>query len=172
MNPALLDSWSSTEAKDGASVSSPRNQTQALEKVRPIASLYPGHRVLAIFPFFNEGPKIKSMAARLRRGLVDCFLGVDNGSSDDGPSTLSQQNIAVLRQPEGGVGSCIRAAIDHGRRHGFDILVVMAGNDKDDPEQIPRLLAPILENGADYVQGSRFLRGGSSVRLPLFRHIS
>jgi dolichol-phosphate mannosyltransferase len=39
--------------------------------------------------------------------------------------------------------------------------VLLAGNGKDDPNEIPRVLAPILEGRADYVQGSRFLRGGS-----------
>ena len=42
----------------------------------------------------------------------------------------------------------------------------MAGNNKDDPAEIPRLLKPIVEAGCDYVQGSRFLPGGSSPHLP------
>ena len=43
----------------------------------------------------------------------------------------------------------------------FEILVVMAGNGKDDPHEIPRLLTPIRKGEADYVQGSRFLEGGA-----------
>src|SRR5207247_4831469 len=46
--------------------------------------------------------------------------------------------------------------------------VVMAGNGKDRPEEIPLLLAQI-DDGYDYVQGSRFAKGGRSVRLPLMR---
>lgn len=170
MNPLILD------------VESPRAPSTAVRQHacpavansldREAEPLYPGHRVLAAFPFFNEGSKLDAMASRLRAGIVDRFLGVNNASTDNGVATLAIHNIPVLDQLTGGVGSCLRAAVDYGRREGFDILVVMAGNDKDDPGQIPRLLAPLLQNQADYVQGSRFLSGGSSVRLPVFRHFS
>jgi len=130
---------------------------------------YPGHRVLAIFPFYNEAPKLETMGPRLRSGLVDMFLGVDNGSSDGGADILRRQGLSVISQPVHGVGSSIRKGIEYARRNGYDIVVVMAGNDKDDPEEIPALLEPILRNRADYVQGSRFLKGGSSPNLPVFR---
>jgi len=49
--------------------------------------------------------------------------------------------------------------------------VVIAGNNKDAPEEIPRLLDPII-NGADFVQGSRFLAGGRAGGMPLYRHVA
>jgi dolichol-phosphate mannosyltransferase len=39
------------------------------------------------------------------------------------------------------------------------------------PEEIPQLLHPILNEDYDYVQGSRYLEGGASPNLPLFRHV-
>jgi dolichol-phosphate mannosyltransferase len=45
----------------------------------------------------------------------------------------------------------------------------MAGNGKDQPKEIPRLLNPILSKQYDYVQGSRFLQGGNPVKNPFFR---
>ncbi|MBI3872385.1 MAG: hypothetical protein HY304_04835 [candidate division Zixibacteria bacterium] len=47
----------------------------------------------------------------------------------------------------------------------------MAGNGKMHPSDIPVLLAPLLSGGYDYVQGSRYLSGGRSEYLPLFRKI-
>lgn len=166
MNPALLDTPAPTTLGNGAQ---PLPSATSAVTCEP---LYPGHRVLAVFPFLNEAPKLAPMAARLRSGLVDQFLGINNASTDDGAALLATLRIPVLEQPSRGVGSCLRSAVAYGRREGFDIMVVMAGNDKDDPEQIPLLLAPLLENRADYVQGSRFLTGGSSIRLPAFRHFS
>lgn len=139
----------------------------------PVAS--PEHRkirVLAMFPFYNEAPKLQRMAGRLRSGLVDEFLGVDNASSDGGGQYLAARGIKVIPQPRRGVGNCIRMAIEYGRANDFDVLIVMAGNDKDDPEEIPLLLSPIREGLADYVQGSRFMDGGSSRNLPLFRFLA
>ncbi|MBZ5662420.1 MAG: glycosyltransferase family 2 protein, partial [Acidobacteriia bacterium] len=135
-------------------------------------SVYPGHRVLAMFPFFNEEGKLSRLAARMSPRHADEFLGVNDGSSDNGPAELSARSINFISQARQGVGSCIKAAIQYAREHGFDILVVMAGNGKDDPAQIPDLLRPILEGRADYVQGSRYLPGGSSPNLPLFRDLA
>jgi dolichol-phosphate mannosyltransferase len=46
----------------------------------------------------------------------------------------------------------------------------MAANGKDDPTEIPKVVAP-LDQGYDYVQGSRFMRGGSFRNLPPARFV-
>jgi dolichol-phosphate mannosyltransferase len=58
-----------------------------------------------------------------------------------------------------------------GRAEGFDVLVVVAGNDKDRPAEIPRLLQPIRE-GYDFVQGSRYLSGGDLGAMPWHRRFA
>jgi dolichol-phosphate mannosyltransferase len=45
----------------------------------------------------------------------------------------------------------------------------MAGNGKDDPAEVDRLLKPVLRGECDYVQGSRYLPGGKRTRTPLLR---
>jgi dolichol-phosphate mannosyltransferase len=134
--------------------------------------VHSGHRVLAMFPCFNEGEKLDELADRFREGLVDKVIAVNDGSTDDGPAILRRHEIEVFDQPRLGIGACIKRCLRYAREHDYDILVVMAGNGKDDPQEIPRLLVPILERGADYVQGSRFLPGGSSPNLPRFRRFS
>jgi dolichol-phosphate mannosyltransferase len=52
-----------------------------------------------------------------------------------------------------------------------EVIVVMVGNGNDDPAEIPRFLSLIIDEGYDYVQGARFLSGGSSINLPLFPRI-
>jgi dolichol-phosphate mannosyltransferase len=135
-------------------------------------SVYPGHRVLVMFPFFNEEGKLPQLTARISSGQADEFLGVNDGSTDNGPALLTATGIKFVNQSHKGVGACIQNAIRYAREHGFDVLVVMAGNGKDDPAQIPDLLRPIAEGRADYVQGSRYLPGGSSPNLPLFRNLA
>jgi dolichol-phosphate mannosyltransferase len=70
-----------------------------------------------------------------------------------------------------GVGAAIKQGIKHALESEYTIAVIMAGNNKDDPRQIRRLLKPILEEGYDYVQGSRFLPGGKRVRNPFVRGV-
>jgi dolichol-phosphate mannosyltransferase len=132
-------------------------------------SVHPGHRVLAMFPFYNEEDKLALMAPRLWDGYVDAFVGVNDGSSDLGAEILRNYGVTVIEQSHAGVGACIKRAIKFAKERRYDILVVMAGNNKDNPAEIPELVRPIFEGRADYVQGSRFLSGGSSPNLPVFR---
>jgi dolichol-phosphate mannosyltransferase len=129
-------------------------------------------RVLAFLPIYNEetqiGPLLERFEPVLREGVVDEVLAVDDGSTDDTPEALRGCDyctvITHLRRQ--GCGDAIRSAYRHALEHGHDIFVIMAGNGKDDPAEIERLTAPILRGEADYVQGSRFLQGGSSEGLP------
>jgi dolichol-phosphate mannosyltransferase len=134
--------------------------------------VYSGHRVLGMFPFHNERAKLQLLVQRFRPGLVDKFLPVDDGSTDGGVDILRRHGLDVLRQPHRtGIGACIKRCVRYAQENDYDILVVMAGNNKDDPAEIPRLVTPIVHNGYDYVQGSRFLPGGTSHHLPRFRRV-
>lgn len=136
-------------------------------------TVYPGHRIVAMFPFHDERDKLALLAAKIRPGLVDRWRPVDDGSTDDGADLLRARGIEPLVQPaRRGIGAAIKAVVREARAEGDDILVVMAGNNKDDPAEIPRLLAPLIRGDVDYVQGSRFLSGGSSPHLPLFRRVA
>ena len=127
-------------------------------------------RVLAMMPLFNEAHLLPNLISKLEDGLVDEFLAVNDGSTDGGPAMLREAGVTVIDQAgRAGVGAALKRGVEYAREHAYDVIVVMAGNGKDDPREIPRLLAPILEDGADYVQGSRFLPGGESANLPTFR---
>jgi dolichol-phosphate mannosyltransferase len=76
----------------------------------------------------------------------------------------------VIRHPENrGVGAAIRTGIHYAHDNGYDVVVVAASDDQDTPAEIPRLLQPIEEGRAEFVQGSRYLRGGKRVHHPLSR---
>ena len=70
-----------------------------------------------------------------------------------------------------GIGHAIRQGIRYALDHGYSVVVVLAGNNKDDPREIPRLLEPIVIEDYDYVQGSRFLSGGRRVNNPFLRGV-
>ena len=70
-----------------------------------------------------------------------------------------------------GVGSAIRSGLRYLQRTEHNIAVVMAGNGKDDPAEIGRVVKPVVQNECDYVQGSRYLPGGRHARMPIVRMI-
>jgi len=99
-------------------------------------------------------------------------LVVDDGSTDQTPNEVTSAGGCLLtHQERKGIGVAIRDGIHCAQQHGFHIAVVMAGNGKDDASQIPRLVEPLLSGKADYVQGSRYLQGGSYNKMPLHRWI-
>jgi dolichol-phosphate mannosyltransferase len=150
----------------GQSVPTPGGSERAA-----LPTIYPGVRVLLMFPLYNEGPKLERWIDRLTLPVADKILAVNDGSTDDGPSILRARGIEVLDQPRSGIGASIKRCVAYARERGYDVLVVMAGNGKDDPAEAPRLVNAIV-SGADYVQGSRFLPGGASPNLPVFRRVS
>jgi dolichol-phosphate mannosyltransferase len=97
-------------------------------------------------------------------------LVIDDGSTDDTAARVSRSGFPLIRHERNrGVGAAIKTGLRYALDHGYDIVCILAGNAKDDPGQIPRLLAPIRRGEADYVQGSRFAPGGSQTNTPGFR---
>ena len=94
-----------------------------------VPSVYPGHRVIAMFPFHDERDKLVLLAPKLRPGIVDTWLPVDDASTDGGSALLTELGIEPLRQERRrGIGAAIRRVIHHGRAHGYDLIVGLAGN--------------------------------------------
>lgn len=135
-------------------------------------------KVLLIVPAFNEGVKLERVAERVdayrRRSGLPFLLDVvlaDDASTDGVPERLCAKHGYVWLRSErrAGVGCLIRMAYDWGLKHGHDVLVTMAGNNKDNPEEIDRLVEPIIRGEFDFVQGSRYLPGGDFGKMPAYR---
>lgn len=129
---------------------------------------------------FNENIKLKSVIERFLKcstlSRAD-YLVIDD-CSDDGTSELinsfADQGVMTIRhQQRQGVGAAIRTAIKFAKEKGYEVLVIMAGNDKDDPREIPHLIDPIENEGYDFVQGSRYVgKDGTGGDMPFYRKIA
>lgn len=122
---------------------------------------------------FNEGEKIRRTLARHPQQRDYDLLVMDDGSTDGSLHNLPIDNVTVLRNATNqGIGAAMKRVFEFALERGYDVLVVQAGNDKDDPTEIPRLLLPILTGEADFVQGSRFMAGGGYGNTPAYRVIA
>ncbi len=131
----------------------------------------PSKTLVALFSF-NEGEKLRKLVSRFPKERDYDLLFVDDGSKDGSYEFLQQSGFAVIRhETNQGIGCGIREAIGYGRENRYQIIVIMAANGKMQPEEIGRLLDPIDNDRFDYVQGSRYLPGGRSPNLPLFRRV-
>jgi dolichol-phosphate mannosyltransferase len=134
--------------------------------------MYKGLKVVLIAPVLDEEKKIGEVVRRAPRDIVDEVLVVDDGSKDGSAEVARSLGATVLSTGRVvGVGAALRAGFVWAKDRGFDVIVVIAGNNKDAPEEITRLLDPIVA-GADFVQGSRFLAGGRTGGMPVYRHLA
>ena len=135
-------------------------------------------RTIVIIPVYRDATRIVQVLDKFTPGLVDqvCVIVDEPGPGVLGRVKEAAQKAgitsAVMQNPvRRGIGYAIKQGYDYALSYNFDVIVVMAGNGKDDPREIPRLTEPILKRGYDYVQGSRYLPGGKRVRNPFLRRI-
>jgi dolichol-phosphate mannosyltransferase len=127
-------------------------------------------RVLAATFAFNEGEKIRRTIDRHPDDRRYDLVVMDDGSTDGALDGVDRSRVIVLRnETNQGIGSAMKRVFQYSLDEGYDVLVIQAGNDKDDPLQIPALVAPIASGAADFVQGSRYLGGGGFGNMPKYR---
>ncbi|MBF0512346.1 MAG: glycosyltransferase family 2 protein [Candidatus Omnitrophica bacterium] len=129
---------------------------------------------------YNEKIKLKNVIDRFLKSpcvsLAD-YLIVDDGS-DDGTTEMiasyRDKGVKTLKHARRrGVGAAIRTGIEYARNNGYAVIVIMAGNDKDNPDEIPALLKGLLDEGHDLVQGSRYLgKVGAGGQMPFYRKLA
>jgi len=124
--------------------------------------------LVAIFAY-NEGERIKRVLARHPKNRNYDLLVVDDGSTDGSLNSLPPNVLIMKNKKNMGIGYAMKRMFKFALNKKYDVIVIQAGNDKDDPLQIPALIKPIVNDKADFVQGSRFLKGGAYGNMPTYR---
>src|SRR5438093_13382045 len=114
-------------------------------------------RVLAATFAYNEGDKIRRTLGRHPPTRSYDLLVADDGSTDHALDGIDPKVIVLRNETNQGIGATMKRVFQYALDHDYDVLVIHAGNDKDEPKEIPALLDPILKGTADFVQGSRYL---------------
>jgi len=123
----------------------------------------------------NEGKRIKNLLTRISAlniaSLVDIII-VDGGSTDGSftPESLKINEVRglLVKTGQGKLSAQLRCAYAFALDQGYEGIVTIDGNDKDDPVAIPQFL-DALKQGVDFVQASRFISGGVAENTPKSR---
>lgn len=128
-----------------------------------------------LIPVLNEGERF---LAQLRRmafldGVGDIIVG-DGGSTDSSgdASVLQSHGVRTLlvKTGPGRLSAQLRMLLAYATEQGYAGFVLIDGNGKDSVEDIPAFFRA-LDEGFDYVQGSRYIPGGEGINTPLDRRL-
>jgi glycosyltransferase involved in cell wall biosynthesis len=113
-------------------------------------------QISIIIPAINEAESIGQVISEIPWHLIAECIVVDNGSTDATAQIAAQAGARVIQSPRG-YGSACKAGSEAALPTST-ILVYLDGDGSDILSDLPRLTAPIEDNEADFVIGSR-IRG-------------
>lgn len=129
-----------------------------------------------VIPVLNEEKNIIKLVQKIEKAntsnIIDIIF-VDGGSTDNTVKIINKAGFAKkLLSYKGNqkLSGQLQLGYIFSIENNYEGVITMDGNNKDDPEFIPRFISK-LEKGYDFIQGSRFMTGGSSVNLSLFRNL-
>lgn len=133
---------------------------------------------MLLIPVINEGERLVALLSEIGKlGLQDQLdvVIVDGGSTDGSTSESVLRGAGVhaliVKRGVGKLGAQLRCGYAYTLRNGYSGVVTIDGNNKDDPSAVPLFLSA-LEQGVDFVQGSRFVTGGRAINTPLTRTVA
>ena len=134
------------------------------------------HRHALVIPVLNEGNRIQRQLERIHAAAPTVDIVIADGGSTDGaltPALLQITGVRALltKTGPGRLGAQLRMAYAWCLDEGYDGIITIDGNGKDGVAAIAAFVAR-LDAGFDYIQGSRYLRGGVALNTPLDRKIA
>lgn len=129
-------------------------------------------------PIINEGERIKKQLERAKKAGVDkvADIIICDGDSTDG-STKKEilealgVNTLLIKKSPGKQASQHRMGFYWGLKRGYEGIITIDGNNKDSIEDVPKFIEK-LDEGYDFIQGSRFIKGGQAINTPISRYLS
>lgn len=119
-------------------------------------------RLLVAIPCLNEAATISQVVRDVPRTIpgvmqVDIIV-VDDGSTDLTSSEAKEAGALVLRHSRNlGVGKAFQTAVNYAVENKYDLMVNIDGDRQFNPQDIPKLVMPVISAQADMVTASRFI---------------
>lgn len=132
-------------------------------------------RYVIIIPVINEGERIRTQLRNMNRHgitrMIDTVV-VDGGSTDGSLDRAFLEQVGVcsllVKTGAGKLSAQLRCAYAWALDEGYHGIITIDGNGKDAVDTLP-LFAAALDEGIDYAQASRFLKGGHHENTPWVR---
>jgi len=125
--------------------------------------------IVACIPAYNEEKTIAKVILKARK-YVDKVIVCDDGSTDMTAEIAEALGAEVIRHERNmGYGAAIRSLFEKAREENPDVMITLDADGQHNPDDIPKLIKPIVDQEADIVIGSRFLT--REAEIPTYRKI-
>jgi len=137
--------------------------------------MYKDKTIVVVIPAYNEEAQIAKVIETMPE-YVDRMVVIDDHSSDGTAEVVEEcrkrDDRVILLQHEvnQGVGASIASGYKWARDNDFDVAVVMAGDGQMAPEDLPAILAPVVNGEADYSKANRLFTGEAYREIPRVRY--
>ena len=129
--------------------------------------------ILIVVPAYDEEGGIREVLRRVPKKILSYevkIVVVDDGSTDATADITRQEGFPIITHVVNrGQGDALRTGFRIAQRERADIVVNLDADGQYKPEEIERLVEPIIEDRADFVLGSRFM--GFYEEAGSFRHV-
>lgn len=131
-----------------------------------------------LIPIINESLRIITQLESAKKHNIHTLCDIilcDGGSTDGCTETTRLKKLGVntllTKTGPGKQGAQLRMGFWWALQRGYDGFITIDGNNKDSMEDVPKFIEK-LDYGYDFIQGSRFIKGGNAVNTPVMRYIS
>ncbi len=137
--------------------------------------MYKEKTICVVVPCFNEETQIAKVLNTIP-DYIDNIVVIDDHSTDktveeiESFSNIHEKIILIKHKINKGVGGSIETGYIWARDNGVDVAVVMAGDGQMDPDDLPKLLGPIVDEKVDYAKGNRLFTGEAYKKIPKLRY--
>jgi glycosyltransferase involved in cell wall biosynthesis len=120
-------------------------------------------RIWIVIPAYNEEKNISGVILQLKE-ITSNIVIVDDCSSDNTREIVQGLNVKLLSHPVNrGQGAALQTGTEFALGQGAEIIVHFDADGQMQVKDIAKVIAPIIENNADIVFGSRFLVKGNNI---------
>lgn len=132
-------------------------------------------KLVVMIPAYNEEKtigKVIGLIPRKIKNVDEIKILVINDNSTDNTAKIAKTagaDLVINRKVNEGLGRTFKAGMDHALKLGADIIVNIDGDGQFNPQDIPELIKPILDQEVEMVTASRFINPELTKNMPAFK---
>jgi glycosyltransferase involved in cell wall biosynthesis len=128
-------------------------------------------KIVICIPAYNEAHQVTSIIEKAKKYASEVIV-YDDGSEDNTGEIARASGATVLRNStNNGYGAALKVLFQTAKSINADMMVTLDSDGQHDPEQIPKVLEPLVKGQADIVIGSRFINPDDRLKVPKYRSL-